>query len=582
MKWRVSAPAVFLGVTLWAVGGYVVFSGISWLFALVVPVWKMTGWCGGVVPQLLFWSGCGLTFLLLYLILAFYQRFCGKSNVFLIRWCVWLLTPLFLLVALLPGKVETAAGSSILFLGLILPLAATESFDRKNIALIIGNFLCWLSGGVILYCIWDFIIQTGGFQEMCLHGPDEPDVFHWFGIQRFWPIYGYGWSLFGVAGLLFPAGGYFLTAVLWAKLDQVEVRCMFGRGIWMLWSAAFGCWLFSAGMMLYAEKGEAQARQALELRFGRPPTAASLKTDFYRGRQPDPGYWKQIKAMEKRISAELEWDFGRSARPETFPPEKKERLRKVFSSSNWIKWEQAFAGAIPLEKLEFRKAEAGAEEYNDLGTLYTYSRLAFLWIQSAVEEGKAQEALYSCETMRNVCRHLENVAGPAYGNAWITCGQRRLDAMELLLKSGLCPAEQLRRWAAELRKMETLIPVMEERQLFAEAVTALDLFDMFTGEGGMISGAAGEYRPLPYRTLKFFLPQLWWYLTVDRTMMLQLYNVSDLREVSAERVRGGTYVYSGMSLTPGETIKERFLRLAARCRAVRELTAAELPPFSGR
>ena len=165
------------------------------------------------------------------------------------------------------------------------------------------------------------------------------------------------------------------------------------------------------------------------------------------------------------------------------------------------------------------------------------------------EEGKAQEALYSCETMRNVCRHLENVAGPAYGNAWITCGQRRLDAMELLLKSGLCPAEQLRRWAAELRKMETLIPVMEERQLFAEAVTALDLFDMFTGEGGMISGAAGEYRPLPYRTLKFFLPQLWWYLTVDRTRMLQLYNVSDLREVSAERVRGGTYVYSGMSLT---------------------------------
>ncbi|WP_288593896.1 hypothetical protein [uncultured Victivallis sp.] len=64
--------------------------------------------------------------------------------------------------------------------------------------------------------------------------------------------------------------------------------------------------------------------------------------------------------------------------------------------------------------------------------------------------------------------------------------------------------------------------------------------------------------------------------------MLQLYNVSDLREVSAERVRGGTYVYSGMSLTPGETVKERFLRLAARCRAVRELIAAELPPFSGR
>ena len=64
--------------------------------------------------------------------------------------------------------------------------------------------------------------------------------------------------------------------------------------------------------------------------------------------------------------------------------------------------------------------------------------------------------------------------------------------------------------------------------------------------------------------------------------MLQLYNVSDLREVSAERVRGGPYVYSGMSLTPGETVKERFLRLAARCRAVRELTAAELPPFSGR
>ena len=585
-QWKVTAQTLFFLLTLSGTGAYIVGSAAVALCAWGIPVDRAFSGDFEAAPLLLIFGGAGTVFCFLCLLGLFFHQKCRESHVgLLMRWYVVWASLLFLLAeggAWLAESGPGMAGVALVFLTVVLPLSAPGRPDWKRIALICCNFLGWSGGILVLAVTGDFALSATDFgfisrMSVCYR---EPAAFS-FGIRDFLRISGGGWGWFFLGGLLLLLGGYLASAALGAGADRVNMRRLFGKGVLTLWGAVVFCWLFSLGMAAYSAWQAEAAWLALEKRFGRPPTVATLKREFYRDNISDPEFWKRVKRLagvaRQLIQDDREpWYFIPEPRWFRLSPEELKKLSSDFAASEaWNEWVRLFSGELPAEALNFQTSVLCNESSAAPELIRAFCSLALWRIASTPAGGDREGALQCYRSMKNGCRYLEKAPNVIYPLVRFRCEALRLDALELLLEAGTGSADWLEQEAEELQELRARSIVAEEQGFFAYVAGELDAMDS-AAHTGIPPVTQLSYQPLCPRALRFFFPQFRWYCSADRTELMRMCDVPAFRNMRGVEVIGKPYMFTGRAVVVGDFIRKRLAVLQARYRAMEILAAAEL------
>ena len=584
-QWRASAPAAFFLLTLWGLGWYIVYSLFLFLLVpgwldflldcddlrllLAVPYWcwTITGW-GAVGAMLLFFHRIA-------------QQVCSG---WLMRWCVAWGTGVLIVLLTAAENWNTVEPTVIwlvrCFMTLVFPLLIQKELNRRSVGLVCGNFLCW-SGGMFLVGI----VRTGlllrggwGFEAVEIRRKLGTFIEIDQAAAGFLRLSGSGWAWLLLAGLLLLLAGYGFTAGIWAEAEGVKLRRMFGKKVIMLWEMALLCYVFSLLLALWASHGGERDKVALERRFGHPLTSAGLRERYCRSGSPDPEFWSKLEVSQEKVARQiagpLEVFHNRSPRWFQLHSEELKQLREGFCSSEkpLKELDRAFGGVLP--RVERRLSKEEAEQFeNSSGAVRSYISWSLWRLRLALAEQDGESALAVYRRMEN-CNTV-GIVNWISGVRWISGEEKRLDALELLLESGLCPSGWLRQESEKSAASEKKIDEMEEEAFYADVVFILNALETEATRETVKAGSL-SYRLAPPGKLRFLFPQLWWYCAADRRTLLQAYNVLGLRDVPEKKLERKPYVICSSVLPGTNGYGNRFLMLKARFRAMRALIAAEL------
>ena len=585
-QWKVTAQTLFFLLTLSGTGAYIVGSAVVALCAWGIPVDRAFSGDFEAAPLFLIFGGAGAVFCFLCLLGLFFHQKCRESHVgLLMRWYVVWTSLLFLLAeggAWMAESGPGMVGVALVFLTVVLPLSAPGRPDWKRIALVCCNFLGWSGGVLILAVTGDFALSATDFGSLCKMSVcyRESAAFS-FGIRDFLRISGGGWGWFFLAGLLLLLGGYLASAALWAGADRVNMRRLFGKGVLTLWGAVVFCWLFSLGMAAYSARQAEAAWLALEKRFGRPPTMATLKREFYRDNVPDPEFWNRVKRLAgvaRQLTQDYreQWYFIPEPRWFRLSPEELKKLSSDFAASEaWNEWVRLFSGELPAEELNFQTSVLCNESSAAPELIRAFCSLALWRIASTPAGGDRAGALRCYRSMKNGCRYLEKVPNVIYPLVRFRCESLRLDALELLLEAKAGSNTWLQQEAKELRELRERDAVAEGQGFFAYVAGVLNVMDSAT-HTGIPPVTQLSYQPLCPRALRFFFPQFRWYCSADRTELMRMCDVPTFRSMRGMEVIEKPYMFSRQVAIGVVSIEKKFTILRARYRAMEVLAAVEL------
>ncbi|WP_288559580.1 hypothetical protein [uncultured Victivallis sp.] len=585
-QWRVSAPAAFFLLTLWGLGWYIVYS--LFLF-LLVPGWldflldcddlwlllAIPYWCWII-------TGLGAVGAMLLFFHRIAQQVCSG---WLMRWCVAWGTGV-LLVLLTAAENWSTVEPTVIWLALCLvtlvfPLLIQKELYRRSVGLVCGNFLCWSGGMFLVGIVWTGLLLRGGWVWEAVEVRRKLGTFIEIdqAAAGFLRLSGSGWAWLLLAGLLLLLAGYGFTAVIWAEAEGVKLRRMFGKKVVVPWGMALSCFVFSLLLALWASQESERDKTALERRFGHPLTSAGLRERYCRSGSPDPEFWNRLAMARKEVARQtagpLEEFCNRSPRWFQLHSEELERLREGFGfcEKPLQELDRAFGGV--LLRGERRLSEEEAVQFEDCcGEIIQSYLLWGLWrLRSALAEQDGESALAIYRRMEN-CNTV-GIVNWISGVGWISGEEKRLDALELLLESGLCSSGWLRQAGGKLAASEKKIDEIEEEAFYADVVFILDALETEATRETVKAGSF-SYRVAQPGKLRFLFPQLWWYCAADRRTLLQAYNVPGLRDVPEKELERKPYVICSIVLPGTNGYGNRFLMLKARCRAMRALIAAEL------
>ncbi len=512
-----SGKGVFFTLTLWVIGLYFLIS--VFIFLAMIDVLKNSQ------------EDCLQSLLLIAMISTLGAAF--KLGWFYYReskprcWLRWLFWPAAIFSVTIPIGVSiqnldhlffAVPGFFIFWFLMLLLLPKVKWYYA------LGNALAWAGGILIVLtiflnarspykCISKFPGGDGNFDEYDRSfGPHD-----YIGINSFWSIPKFfdfsaaDWFYFLLLGVAFLAAGYWLLAKIFAGIDGLPWRRMFGKGVLALWSLAAATYLFFVMTALWQNHQSAQNIKLLTQYFCRPLTMAALGEQYYNGDQPDMKFWSVLdnqRFESNNISDKINF-YGEPL--SDMPPEELVEARQKFARLEPIltRWEQAFTTQNPAPPLK-RKYLPGKEMeliFYDVPIIKSFHDWELWRLRFALADKETALALQiyqRIKTVDDILLRENNLCGISN---WLYCENQRLDALQWLLESGRLTDLQLQAIKTDLQTTESQIPVIKERWYYGDTVARLDVYDRI-GYGFRELPNLPLSPPLYY--LQWALPQVWW------------------------------------------------------------------------
>ncbi|MGE4563403.1 MAG: hypothetical protein AB7F32_00905 [Victivallaceae bacterium] len=437
----------------------------------------------------------------------------------------------------------------------------------------LGTLALLLLGGWIVAMPFNYsrIFRTGS--HMCLHTPPVPEFPA--AVQRFFGISGYGWMLWVGIGLLFLLLGYLAFARFLAGLGNRSFRAMFQRPVLALLASAVVAYLVFLMLVIFARREYAADLATLDRHFGRPVSVAGIRQFYYGNAIADRNHWEHVAKLDEKVASLNELDFDRGNFVSlTFSEAAKEHQRGLWRSAEAAvrDYELAFSGEIPPPELEFELGGIAGMVSSHLDLYQTFFRLELWRIRFALEDGDFDAAFTAYRRLGEATRSLRRETLVFGGRVWLTGIDSQLIGLQLLLESGKLSEPELARLAGELRRLESAIPEMQFRCIYGEAIMGLDFFDLFA-EG--IWFERENPPPFPLKTMRFFVPQLWWYSLRGMSQYARCFLAVDFNGLPKTAAIGRMSLLIRLSLMTYASAGTRFDITLARLRAMRGLIAAE-------
>ncbi len=387
-----------------------------------------------------------------------------------------------------------------------------------------------------------------------------------------------------VAGILFLAASYLLTARLYARAAEIPFAKVFNVPTKILLVLILFSYFFFLGGALAASRRAALTEKELEQHFGRPLSAAGLRELYLRDRRTDDLFWKKVKDLSGRIyAAWKDIDFYLHAESGaftgTFPPEFLRRYRQVYESTKALS-ERAkmFDSPLPADGAKkFVPGELLTLDLMEMSSCRDLCRTEQWRIRFAAEDNDLPAAYAALARMKNASKYLgSNPAWLIFPLVMYSTETGRADAMLRLAGNAPVPDEVLKAWQKDLLDCDRDLERISFEALYAEAVSMNDVCH-FIARGGTMPGALWGSRSgyiSGLENLRFIFPQAWLFAAADRNALLKYFKGRKIGDVKARPDRKGFF---SMLIVPyGEGYQCRFDELSARYRAAAELIGAVL------
>lgn len=569
--WDTPAEEAFFALTLWGIGLYLTFSAVLWLWVEgIIPTPFLPNGNDEIsvtVPIVWGWAAL-LSMYAVWRFACFYFDFCRSRRWLIINFCSLIILYVSGLCAIghdsqthdipiMGWVILTSAITFWIFPALLLTRVRCRSY--------IANALTWSAGSLIIA-----IVVTHAhfyFKEVKFGG--SPQYTPWenfcINLAQWYPLAGVGWLWLTLLGLGLLLAGYILTAKLFAEAAQIPLRRMFGRAVLTLWGLAAATYLFFLLMALLASNQAAQNVKDLERRFGRPVNGETLAKYYFANEQTDAEFWQTIKVLNQNY--EKNDNIGI---PDIIPPELAQEWRQAFETTRDAleQWEKMFAGVIPPNEYLLTQGQICWYWTPEHHYIRQFCDIELKKLYIALLDGDICTALSRYDRIKHAEDSLLRVIDFAGIFDWYFCVRVRLTALQWLLESGRLSGDQLQTLADGLITTEQTIPSLAERSLYGEAVQGLDFFDMY-GQGTPYYDIMG----FPLETLRYTMPQLWWYAAKDKAYLAGYFNTPDLDGMAIESWQQQVFVVSD-ELLPQTSIKLSVHKLTARLHAAQIMIAA--------
>ena len=358
-------------------------------------------------------------------------------------------------------------------------------------------------------------------------------------------------------------------------------RAMFGKGVTAVATVFLLTYGVSLGMAYAAHCRTERHVAEMERFFGRPVNAQGLKELYYRNRKPDAAFWRKFEARY----IECFKDFR-----EGFPP----KPTVILAPADLSAWKMQMEGSRELRELEtmfeteppafereFRRGNIPGIQLTELNSVRLFCELEAWRVRFAVAERNVPVALAAMERMANARNYLARDPALVIASlVMIRVENTRLDALELLLSSGLLTESQLIDQRDRLAEFRRQMPGIHARAVYGEAVEAMDICDMFIYG----SPAADPERNLtipPFYPYRWLFPAAWYQFTRIRDVFAVNYPVPDFTRIpfnreKEARLNSTAHRAAGMLLCAWEAAGNKFHSLTARYLAMETLIGLEL------
>ncbi|MBO4647814.1 MAG: hypothetical protein J5806_06615, partial [Lentisphaeria bacterium] len=199
----------------------------------------------------------------------------------------------------------------------------------------------------------------------------------------------------------------------------------------------------------------------------------------------------------------------------------------------------------------------------------------------AIDERKVSAALAAMERMANARNYLARDPALVIASlVMIRVENTRLDALELLLSSGLLTESQLIDQRNRLAEFRRQMPGIHARAVYGEAVEAMDICDMFSYGSPAIDPERDLTIP-PFYPYRWLFPAGWFVFTRIRDIFAVNYPVPDFTRIpfnqeKEARLKSTAHRAAGMLLCAWEAAGNKFHSLTARYLAMETLIGIEL------
>ncbi len=474
--------------------------------------------------------------------------------------------------------------SLIVFCRALWLLAVNCRRGRKYLPLIcvLGSMALWLCGG--LFCLAVFLYFYKSFIYILLGeiGSSAP---------AFLPSRMFGLAYL-VAVLCMVAGG-FCAVKSFVSAEGKRLRTAVSKAGVALWGVFGVAYLVFLGMALMQSRHVARARALVEQRFGHPLTADGLREVYSKKGPTDAEFWKRLEEASGKITAKFTigdktLEYWNRRLPETLTPEVLSAFDDYCKANEAtiIEMEKCFESIPPLPSYEF---EAGNLINTILVNASPCRRFVVFELSRMRVFLKRQdkaEALRSYQRIDNCAVSLQYTPFLIGGLVCLAVEGYRLDAIERLLESRMLSDDDLQRLSADLDALEKRVPALHQQAMYSEATFGQDvLWGLERGKSHEIHMAFGD--------LRFFYPQLWFHVALDKEYILQQYLAEDFSKMSAAPPREGSgsrhtpndfgdkqimnaaFIFSRMLIPSLQKAGNKFHGMTARARAMKALLKAD-------
>ena len=444
----------------------------------------------------------------------------------------------------------------------------------KNIA----GTLAWIGTLIVFWCAFAFayapLLIGGSLKEMSSgwirsNGiPFGHELYQWFHLST-----AAGSFCFLALGILLLAAGYLLFGSLLADYAKLPLRKLFNGKIRCIWGIAAASYALFLVLALWESAAYHRATKELEAHFGRPLTSAELERQFYEGRAANSAFWEQLEAADHEYYNSMsEQENEYLYHPDAIFPEAIQARHKKFFLENAArqKLEQMLTAPIPPPKRDYADDQMlVAMPSSDLAMCRELARMNRQRILFALEDGEFDVVSASLDRMDSLREYLwKDHLYIAY-LVGIAVEAIRQSALEKILASGLPPDEWLSAQAAKLAEVERQTELQEERFLFGESVSILNIFHWLAYySGANTSLPAG----LHYHSLRFLFPQAWWLTANEIKGLARMLCVHHFSELPTSRSGN---ILADMLLPAFSRGSEKMKSTIASCRVLRGLIQAE-------
>ncbi len=396
-------------------------------------------------------------------------------------------------------------------------------------------------------------------------------------------IYGNAWGWFALLGLVLWISAYLLGGKAQSIIVRMNYRKLFGKGVFSLWGLVVVSYLFCLAMAFRANSDYRRSVEELSEYFGRPMTAVALGEDYYGGRKPDAAFWNRLQDLKQEASDK----FIVKVDGKELPGNTMDILvipDALMDDDVYAQWKAYLLGNENIRQLEAMLGHSlpPAErdfcddkylsdiQLEELAYCGKLERLELWRLRLAIESDDIVLAQRAWRNMENICDYLKTEPFLLGSLFWIESEHFRMQALKWFIPWDKIEPEWLEAQAVKLAEVEGRIALAKRRAIYGEAVTHINKFRVFLAMDEDVAD-----RPLVKLTaLRWFFPQIWWWLTNEAADMLKEYKSDELPKVSQDiPVDNFLKVWFSPAF---DRFEKKFSQLAAHSRIMRGLIDAEL------